>query len=348
MNERIRQLIPSPNGELLAIVTSHTVHIAILPDPVHLEQPDTGTIRLRTYTIGSTIHVLSQSPVVSALWHPLGVGRNCLVTVTAEAVVRLWELERENRWSFDRPSLAFDLKKLIYGKCAEDDFSALDINRSRGFSLDAIDMEVASACFGGTGAQTESGWCSMTLWVAMKEGDVYALCPLLPSKWQPPSTLIPTLTTIAAAKAALLEEDISTLEQQAQSDEQYHWLAEIDRQDSLLVRGNFENGSDLIYDRPSHPGPIPKLQGPFHLLVDDDQDLDLSDIHVIASKLDTEELMGEEDKDTVLDDDYKEGLSSSVICLMTRSGKVLIFLDLDGIEAKWLPPKKVNSLVTAA
>ena len=329
-------------------MTSHTVHIAILPDPVHLEQPDTGIIRLRTYTVGSTTHVLSQSPVVSALWHPLGVGGDCLVTVTEEAVVRIWELERENRWSFDRPSLAFDLKKLMYGQSSEDDFSALNINENRGFSLDAIDMEVASACFGGTGSQAESGWCSMTLWVAMKEGDVYALCPLLPSKWQPPSTLIPSLTTAVAAKVAFLEEDLGTLEQQAQSDEQYQWLAEIDRQDPLLARGNIENGPDmLVYGRPSHSGPIPKLQGPFHILPDDDQGLDISDIHVIASKLDIEELMDGEDMDDELDDDSKKGLSSTVICLLTRSGKVLVLLDLDGVEARWLPSKKVSLLATS-
>ena len=70
-------------------------------------------MKLKGNNIGPTTHVLSQSRVVSVLWHPFGVLGTCLVTVTAEAVVRVWELNRDNRWSFDSPSLAIDLKKIV-------------------------------------------------------------------------------------------------------------------------------------------------------------------------------------------------------------------------------------------
>ena len=290
---------------------------------------------------------MSQSPIVTALWHPLGVGGDCIVTVTAEAVVRLWELDRGNRWSFDSPAFAFDLKKLAYGKYAEDDFSPIDLKANRGFSLDGLGMEVASACFGGTGSGTESGWCSMTLWIAMKEGDVYALCPLLPSKWQPPNTLVPTLITTIAARAAIQEEELGSLDEQRQSDAQYQWLATIDRQDPVPIIGEFGTPTEVsIYDRPSSPGPIPRLQGPFRILPDEeDQDLELASIQVIASKLDMEELMDGEDEYASFEEDDQEGLSASVICLMTTSGRLHICLDLDGVEAQWLPSKKVRLLL---
>ncbi|MCJ1246131.1 hypothetical protein MMC30_003336 [Trapelia coarctata] len=342
VNEQIRQLVPSPNRELLAILTSHTIHVAILPDASHLDQPDTGPIRLKTHTLGPTTHVLSQSPIVGALWHPLGVNGECIVTVTKEAVVRVWEMNRENRWSFDSPALAIDLKKLHHGTSAEDDFSAAKIGTNKGFSLDALDMEVAAACFGGTGSVTESGWCPMTLWVAMAEGDVYALCPLLPSKWQPSSSLVPSLTTAVAAEKAYLEQETASAEEQRQCDEKYQWLAEIDRQDPVLVMGDYETSSaEPVYDRPSQPGPIPKLQGPFRILPGDiEDDLELSDIYVIASRLDMQEFLDPEGDDEDIFDEDSKGLSSSVVCLLTRTGRVYICLDLDGVEAQWLPSKK--------
>lgn len=341
--EQIQQLIPSPNGELLAILTRYTVHIAILPNSSHLDQPDTGEIRLKTHTLGPTTHVLSQSPVITALWHPLGIGGNSLVTVTQDAIVRLWELNRQNRSSFDNPGLAIDLKKLQHGTNAEDDFSAARLGMSRGFSVDALDMEVVSACFGGTGSEVESGWCPMTLWVAMANGDIYAFCPLLPSKWQPPSTLIPSLTTSVAAQKGHLEQEMHPPGEQLQCEEQYQWLADVDQQVPVFVAGEYETSPEIpTYDRPAQPGPIPRLQGPFRILPEEaEDDLELSDIHVVASRLNMDEIMEEEEDDESFSEMPTPGLSSSVVCLLSRSGRVYVCLDLEGIEAQWLPSRKV-------
>ena len=349
MSEQIRQLVISPNGELLAILTSHTVHIAILPDSSHLEQPDAGPIRLKTHTLGPTTHVLSQSPIVCALWHPLGVGGNCLATVTMEAVVRLWELDRANRWSFDSPALALDLRKLKYGTSAEDDFSAARIGDNRGFSVDAFDMEVSAACFGGTGSESESGWSSMTFWVAMTAGDVYALCPFLPSKWEPPLSLVPSLTTTVAAMCAYAQEEILSLDEQRQYDEQFHWLSAIDKQEPFSATREFITEPEyLIYDRPTEPGPIPRLQGPFRILPDDmEEDLELSDIYVIASKMDLDDLTAAEEEDSDMEA-KQEGLSAAIINLLTRNGTVYVCLDLEGVEAQWLPSKKVGYVLVTS
>ncbi|MCJ1473037.1 hypothetical protein MMC13_001686 [Lambiella insularis] len=345
VHEQIKQLILSPNGELLAILTRYTVHIAILPDSSHLDQPDTGDIRLKTHTLGPTTHVLSQSPVTTALWHPLGVGRDCLVTVTQDAVVRLWELNRQNRSSFDNPALAVDLKKLQHGTNAEDDFSATRLGTNRGFSLDALDMEVVSACFGGIGSEVESGWCPMTLWVAMAEGDVYALCPLLPSKWQPPSTLIPSLTTSVAAHKSGLEQELLPPGERFQCEEQYRWLTDIDLQDPVFIAGEYEISPEIpIYERPARPGPVPKLQGPFRIVPEEAEDgLELSDILVIASRLDMDDIMEEEEGDEGFEELPTPSLSSSIVCLLSRSGRVYVCLDLEGVEAQWLPSRKSKS-----
>ena len=344
VSERIRQLKISPNGYLLAIATSHTVHIAVLPEPSHLGQAP-GPIRLKTHMVGPTIHVLSQSSVASVLWHPYGVAGNCLVTTTADAVVRAWELDRSNRLSFDTPSLAVDLRKLSVAASQEDDTTPHRIGRNRGFSTDDIGMDVASTCFGGTGSGGESAWSAMTLWVAMKEGDVYALCPLLPSKWQPSPTTLPSLSTAIVSKNSLLTNESSPeLADTRQSEEQYNWISNIDGQTPVLLPGVTEFFMETeVYSRPAHPGPTPALQGPFQLLPGNlEEELELSDIHVIAAKIDAEELLVAEDLDSESGSIDEGGLSASIICLMTKSGMVYLCLDLEGVEGQWLPRTRVS------
>lgn len=322
------------------------MHIALLPDSSHLGQLPNGAIKLKAFAIGPTTHVLSQSQVASILWHPCGVAGNCLVTITVDAVVRLWEFNRDNRWSTDSPTLAVDLKKLVTGSSEEEDFAPGRI-RNRAFSLDSVGLEVASACFGGRGSSVESAWSATTLWFAMKGGDVYALCPLLPSKWQPPSTLMPSISTTVVAKIALAQEESqSNLDETRQFNDQYEWIRGIDSQDPTIVEGKDEFAPEIeIYNRPTTPGAIPRLQGPFQLFSEDtEEDLELCDIHVIAGKIDVEALTSGDDSESEPDWMDEHGVSAAVVCLVTRGGRVYVCLDLEGVEGQWLPRKKQKRL----
>lgn len=294
--------------------------------------------------LARTIHVLGQSPIRSALWHPCGVDGSCLVTVTADAVVRLWELNFQDHMSFDTPSLAIDLKKLAVGTSADQDFRPNRPNANRSFSLDSIGMDVASACFGGSGSSEESAWCAMTLWIAMGEGDVYALCPLLPSKWQPSSTVIPSLSAQAVSRMASVQESSLSPAELQQCNDQYEWVTDLDSQDPYSVHA--DNGilpGAEVYSRPFSPSPVPKLQGPFQVFGEEyDQDLEISDVHVIAATVDAKELVDGEDSETDsglgMDDDI--GLAASVVCMITTSGRVYVCLDIDGVQAQWLPTRR--------
>ena len=290
--------------------------------------------------------MLSQAQVASILWHPCGVAGNSLVTVSVDAVIRLWEFNRDNRWSTDSPTLAVDLKKLVTGSSEEQDF-APGRTRNRAFSLDAVGLEVASACFGGRGSSDESAWSATTLWFAMRGGDVYALCPFLPSKWQPPSTLMPSISTAVVAKTALTQDESnSNLEETRQRNDQYEWIRGIDSQDPMIVEGKDEMSPDVeIYTRPTIPGAVPRLQGPFQMFSEDtDEDLELSDIHVIAGKIDAEALTSGDDSDSEPDWIDEHGVSAAVVCLLTRSGRVYVCLDPEGVEGQWLPRKKPKRL----
>ncbi|KAG8625168.1 hypothetical protein KVT40_006919 [Elsinoe batatas] len=332
---KIQQLVISPLGDYLAIVTSHTAHIAVLPTRFETE----GPIRLKTFQLGPTAHVLEQAPLASVIWHPFGALGSCLVTVATDACVRLWELNTENRHSFDEPALALDLKKLANASSYGEDMRASVYGTSKGFSPDLVEMEVAAACFGGIGSPDEFGWAPATLWIAMTEGDIYALCPLLPSKWQPAASTIPSLSTKVVSTASFLDRDPDASEEERrQAVQQQKWLADIDAQEPLLelLPGGLETVE--VYQRPSHPPAIPKLQGPFHLSPDPEID-DISDIMVIAPRVD-DELLDEEDEDEYGESSSKSGLSIGLVCLLAKSATVHICLDINGVEAKWLPSRR--------
>ncbi|KAK4212419.1 hypothetical protein QBC37DRAFT_473837 [Rhypophila decipiens] len=337
----IRQLVMSPNQDYLAVLTSHTVHICLLPDSSHLHSRDSTPFKSKFFTLGPTTHVTTRSPVVSAIWHPLGVSGTCIVTVTEDAVVRVFELSPTDHWSFDSPTLSIDLKKLADGTSLDQDFGASTSTTNKAFSPDMFDMEVAAACMPDRGS---GGWSSMTLWLAMVGGDVYALCPLLPQRWSPPPTLIPSLSISVVQNIAAIEDDPEVSPgAKILAQQQFEWISELDNQEPKVVENPFDEGSSDVYTRPSRPGTVPRLQGPFQLDLnpDDEQDdeVELKDIHVIGQRINTTDLMMGEEDEVDLGEMDQEGLSLSVVCLLSTTGQVKICLDMEGVQAQWLPPR---------
>jgi nucleoporin NUP82 len=320
----------------MAILTSHTCHVCILPASSHLHSQDTSPLRLKTFQLGPTAHVLEQSPLVSAIWHPLSASGDCLVTITQDACVRLWELDSDSRSSFDQPALAIDLKKLANATSTQADFSASKYGTNKGFSPDDVEMQVAAACFGGQGSEDEHGWASMTLWVAMSEGDVYAMCPFLPSRWMAPATLLPSLSTSVVENSRAIAGDADASESERRIvDQQRKWLAEVDGQDPVLHQGQGDFDTVETFYRPTSLSAVPKLQGPFQLAPEPDFG-EITDIHVIAPKIDDNALYEDADEDQEAD----EGLSMGIVCLATSTNEVHVCLDVDGVEAEWLPNRR--------
>ena len=298
--------------------------------------------------MGPTTHVLNRSPLASILWHPCGVSGNCLVSITTDPVVRLWELDPKNRWSFDSPCLAIDLKKLAEGHTSQDDFSPSRHSTNRTFSAENIDLDIASACFGGIAGKQEDAWAAVTLWIATKFGTVYALCPLIPSRWCSSALALQTLTLSTSLTVASLEIDESASEQERQqARNQLKWSRDLDEQDPQIVNVKLGTEPTEAYHRPDVLGAVPKLQGPFSLLLDEnDEDIELSDIYVIPARSDEEVPTGEFERvDSLLSRSPVPSLSSSVVCLVSRVGRVYICLDLQGVEAQWLPQKSSSFTV---
>lgn len=325
----------------MLIVTRHTVHVAVLPDASHLTSDDRTHLKIKTFQLGPTEHVRPHSPVISALWHPLGVfdtHGGCVVTVTQDANLRLWEFNKNDHSSFNNPTVAVDLKKLADASSTEDtDLSPAGLTASRqGFCFDLVDMEVTSACFGGNGFAEEDPWSPFTLWIALRTGALYALCPLLPSKWQVPSFSMPILTDALLTALVDLEEDYEEAEEEFYI-KQHNWLREIDSQQPLPLPEScsWRIGSEIRY-RPDGFSAIPKLQGPFLLDIEDPDDLDVTDIMVIPARVDLESVIdtGEE-----LAEDVEDGPPVTMIVLATKSGIVHTCLQMEGVSAEWLPKR---------
>ena len=330
----------------MAVLTTHTIRIILLPDPSHLTAPSLDVIKPKSWSLGPTTHSDDRSPIASALWHPLGVNGSALVTVTRDAVVRVWELSQKDRWSFDSSTLTIDLQKLADGVSLDENFSASN-HVKKGFTPDSFDMEVAAASFAARGS---GGWSSMALWIAMTGGDVYVLCPLLPSQWAPPPTLIPSLSVSIVGNLAAIEDDPNVSEQaRLLAQQQLDWMSDLDNQEPRVIDGPPGEPPTEVYTRPSRPGVVPRLQGPFLLDLgpnsEDERDLSLTDIHVIGEKLDTEDLMFGEDEELDMEDTEREGLSLSAICLLSSSGRVQICLDAGGTQAQWLPPRNKSKIM---
>ncbi|KAF2397955.1 hypothetical protein EJ06DRAFT_497359 [Trichodelitschia bisporula] len=319
----ILQLAVSPLGDYIAVVRSHTVHVIVRPDVELLQQRLLGPIKVTSFQLGPTAHVLESAPIVSVLWHPLGEQGRCLVTITSDAVVRLWEVNRKDRLSFDKPTTAIDLKKLANAVSAQQDLRASTYGSGHNFSPDSAELVPVGACFGGSGAEAQSPWRAMTLWIAMREGGVYALCPLLPRRWQTHPDTLEALTL-----SAELGGD--------NADTQKEWVAELAEQEPFFV--GEEPFLRHVYTRPNRPGFVPRLQGPFQIDSDLLEEQGLADIMVFSVGDDRH---GSDERFVPL------AWPGLIVTLLTQGGHLVIALDIDGVSPAWLPLQTPhNSLST--
>jgi nucleoporin NUP82 len=318
----------SPFGDYLAIATSHTVHIALLQDAYEL---DIGPLRIKTFQLGPTEHVLEGSPIVSLLWHPLGMMGRCFVTVTQDGIVRMWEVNRDDRSSFDKCSMSIDLRKLANATDSGENLGASHFGVGKVFSPDAAYLEPVAACFGGLGRPGEHPWSAMTLWIATSDGDVYALCPLVPTKIQSYPGLIDSLSSLVSAKA---KEASPSLADQERLRQQTMWVQDLEGQDPFLTNDPLCDGQIEVYSRPGRPRPEPKLQGPFDI---GDYDLAVADILVRNVRAGEEPIEFETGEYLVDDETDLDPMGLTAVCLLTKDAKVHTFLDLEGVEACWLP-----------
>ncbi|KAJ6263309.1 hypothetical protein Dda_1872 [Drechslerella dactyloides] len=159
----VAQMVKSADGEAVILVGEYDVGVALLPAPGVIAPGARSRIALKYSKLGPAPS-MEKGRVVRAIFHPLGA-RPCVVVLTEDAMLRIYEVEFNQEGPSGEATETFDLKHM------------LGIERGCSFVID--DVEPASMCFGGIG----SIWSMFTLYILTKSGEIYSICPFLPSKW---------------------------------------------------------------------------------------------------------------------------------------------------------------------
>ncbi|KAI5787024.1 hypothetical protein DFH27DRAFT_574870 [Peziza echinospora] len=307
----IHQLEISPDGNYLAIIGERQVGICMLPAP-GFARLGTEKLRANYHHVGRAFYAENSERIVRALWHPLGVDGASLVILTSDAYIRVFDFTMHLAHTIEQPNQTFDLSAL----------SGRDRQKSS-FTPDPESFEPSSFCFG-TG---EQGWRPFTLYILMRGGDIYALSPIVPSRWKASADYLNNLALeISTNLEALTDVADATMNDKLVLRQQTKWVNEVMEQQATISASNqisFNNGGRKQqdwYTRPESVGPTPVLQGPFLL------------------NPAPEETSSEE----VYACDIMHITSEPVAILATvwSSGNVDVCLEFESVAAKWVGKKQ--------
>lgn len=162
-------LLVNATGKLLAVVGTHEVIIVVLPRRGYERQVG-ARLDVMAVRVGSFFHTpQSEAPIAQCIWHPLGANSASLLVLTTDAVVREYDVTH----NVDEPQQTLTCAPLPRAHA-----HARGGGGGGAFSADDDDSCVAVAL--AVGDCGTSDWLTLTLFVLMQNGDVWALCPFLP------------------------------------------------------------------------------------------------------------------------------------------------------------------------
>lgn len=315
----ICQLDISHDDLYLAIVGEKELAVCVLPGEGFLKRDAPRPTVPHFHRVGRGYHSQDDGAnIVRVLWHPLGVEGASLVVLTADGFVRTYDFTIGSELSFEVPDQVLDLFALAGRK-----------RHTGGFTADEDEMTPASCCFG-SGIQ---GWRLFTLYVLMRGGDIYALVPLVPSRWMASTDCLQRLSLDITAEVENLD-DQTPSEYRAVLRQQTKWINDVLNQEANIAdaqssfstpRGNVPT----CLNRPDIVGPSPILQGPF-----------LFDPAPVESVID--------DCPAACDIFHIEADPVGVIAILYSHGRVDICLEYDTLVAKWVDKRKPKTKASDA
>ncbi|CED82201.1 Nucleoporin Nup88 [Phaffia rhodozyma] len=188
LNFEITSLVPSPTGKLLAVLGSRQVVVIVLPRPGYINLV-TPTVECRSIPIGSYHHSPSSSPLTKALWHPLSSTLSSLLLLTLDGQLREYDPLKDA----EEPQQVVSLLPPMLNKKS---------GRNSGYwaAEEPGSREAVSFALG----RGEGDWGSISIYGLMENGDIYGICPFLPSVARLPRSLIYSLSTVTAQKLSFL------------------------------------------------------------------------------------------------------------------------------------------------
>ncbi|TFK76066.1 hypothetical protein BDN72DRAFT_831507 [Pluteus cervinus] len=305
----IHQMALNPSGKLLAVAGAFQVAVLVLPRAGSTRLvPD--RIDCKSVSIGQFYHgSVSAAPVAKIDWHPWGDAGSTLLVMTVDG--KLWEYDISVDTEEPQQILSFVSEK-----------------RGTYHAEDPSEREVASFTLG----KGRADWGPLTVYVVMRSGDVYAICPYMPKNASIPSAYVHSLECFIAAKQEFLtqHESEATHNLSAMYDYQRKYVTALLKQ---LPPGTvFPAVSRSV---PMHPPTtiktLPARQGPFLLqpaprTLDGSEGGDATDIAYLAFGTDDE--MSEEGEGS-------ETEHLGIVMIAYQDGKVDLCLDVEKVEARW-------------
>lgn len=170
----------NPTGKLLVVVGTHTLALVILPRRGYMEQVG-PRVPVKAVRIGAFYHAPhGTSAIAQCRWHPLGTEGASLVVLTEDAIVREYDVAHD----VDEPKQTIAV--LSPTRPAPSKWSANDDDEhcavSCAFGRDISESRAPAALGDSLDAGTAGRptWLPYTLFVLMRSGDVYVVCPFLP------------------------------------------------------------------------------------------------------------------------------------------------------------------------
>ncbi|KAK6519602.1 hypothetical protein TWF281_003424 [Arthrobotrys megalospora] len=310
----ISQIIRSADGETVIVVGEYDVGIALLPAPGVVTLGARSKIALKCFKLEPS-STQAPSRILRAIFHPLGA-RPCVVVLTEDAMINVYEVEFNRENVTVEPTETFDIKQM------------LGIDRSSSYLID--DIEPTSICFGGVG----SIWSIFTLYILMRNGEIYSICPFLPSKWMLDTDFLDELKYELQSHQEIRDSGDSTIPalDRHNSKQICYWIHEISRLIRVQSLSNKHDEFDeepagYILTKPSLPDlTTPLLQGPYLLQPAPEDNYDES---IFASDI------------------ARIGAAHyAVIAVAWSSGKVDLMLEFESVAPRWhstsLKYKKFN------
>jgi hypothetical protein len=196
--------------------------------------------------IGKSIYSPANT-IQKALFHPQSKHDNTIVILSSDSHLRVFELS-------------------LSPHIAEQDIPLFP-SPKRGYTVD-FDIPVPVSFTFGTGSE----WTLWTIFILTRDGDIYVLCPIMPTKCVSTRTAVNRMKAIISyrGETARLDESCSKGEKETCLN-QTRWISDILGQISM---GDFmgvtaspaftgvDTGDTVSFKRPNKVRPTPEIQGP--------------------------------------------------------------------------------------
>lgn len=255
------------HDKLLAIRTPSRVLVIVVPLPGLSSTQGS----FKTTEVGASVFV-GGLQVLQIEWHPRSASGTHLMVLSSDGLLRLFDLSI----SPEEPEQIFDLTRPGSQFPSSSQHILPSKNRRGIFSAETSEREVVSFAVGAAG---DVGWSSLTVYAAMENGDIYSLCPVMPS------TCSLSLGQVQSLRSRLGQPKND--EDSTEKKNRYwtlRWIQEVEEQ---IIRHEDSLPSDLV--QVSLPKFHTKLglfrQGPFLKPAsssdEDDESRSLTDMHIV-------------------------------------------------------------------